>query len=247
MKAPNFLQWLIEGKRNLAKATIPRVVKALALDNKEADYFLNLVLFTQAKTISAKTQYFKKLLEIRRPLKAGLISETQYEHYSHWYNEAIRELLRYVEFDPDTKYAFRNLGKMVYPHITESQAKKAIKQLLKLGLVYKDKKGIIKQADEFITTGDEVNSFFVRKFHESMIALAKESQDRFAPEFRDVSSVTMSISDECFSLIKQEVQQMRKRVMDLVKMDRKPNNVYQLNFQFFPLVPKKKRNKGRNL
>ena len=91
VKAPNFLQWLIEGKRNLAKVTIPKVAKALNLDKKETEYFSNLVLFTQAKTISAKTQYFNKLLEIRRPFKAGLISEAQYKHYSHWYNEATLE------------------------------------------------------------------------------------------------------------------------------------------------------------
>jgi uncharacterized protein (TIGR02147 family) len=240
VKAPNFLQWLIEGKRNLAKNTIPKVAKALKLNQKESEYFTNLVLFTQAKTINTKTGYFEKLLEIRKSFNAKQLEESQYEHYSNWYYEAIRELLKYIEFNPKPRYAYRNLGKMVCPAITESQARKAIKQLLKLGLVFQDKNSIIKQSEDFITTGDEVNSFFVRKFHETMISLAKESQDRFQPEVRDVSSVTMSISDDCFALIKKEIRQMRKRVMELVEMDNKPNNVYQLNFQFFPLVPKKK-------
>jgi uncharacterized protein (TIGR02147 family) len=71
-----------------------------------------------------------------------------------------------------------------------------------------------------------------------MITIARESMDRFPSEIRDISSVTMSISDECFALIKKEVQQMRKRVLELVKIDTNPNNVYQLNFQFFPLVKK---------
>ena len=80
----------------------------------------------------------------------------------------------------------------------------------------------------------------MQKFHEKMIALARESMDRFPSETRDISSVTMSISNDCFALIKKEVQQMRKRVMELITMDKQPENVYQLNFQLFPLVPKKR-------
>jgi uncharacterized protein (TIGR02147 family) len=239
VKAPNFLQWLILGKRNLADETIPKVAMALGLDGKEAEYFRTLVLFNQAKTLKSKTACFEKIIGHHSSPVTQTLTRAQYSHYNRWYNEAVRELLKYVEFNPSEKYAFRRLSKMLCPAITESQARKAIRQLLELGLVVKDKDGILRQADVFITTGDEVRSFFVQKFHENMIALAGESMDRFPSQFRDISSVTLSISDECFALVKKEVQQMRKRVMELAHADKQPGSVYQLNFQFFPLVPKK--------
>jgi uncharacterized protein (TIGR02147 family) len=239
VKAPNFLQWLIEGKRNLAVKTIPRVARALQFDSEEEKYFFTLVCFNQAGTIAAKTAFFENLVEIHKPIKSRELSRTQYEHYNHWYNEALRELLKYTRFSPSERYAYRKLGKKVCPAISESQVRKAIQQMLDLGLVHEDKTGVVKQTDNFITTGDEANSFFIQKFHETMITLARESMDRFPSEFRDISSVTMSISGPCFALIKKEVQQLRKRVMELVKLDSNPDSVYQLNFQLFPLVPKK--------
>jgi uncharacterized protein (TIGR02147 family) len=240
VKAPNFLQWLIEGKRNLALKTIPKVSRALQLDAREEEYFTALVRFNQAETIASKTTFFEKLIQIHAPVKSQKLSVAQYQHYNHWYNEALRELLKYYKFSSSEKYAYRKLGKKVCPVISESQARKAIQQMLQLGLLREDKDGIVRQNEDFITTGDEVNSFFVQKFHENMISLAKDSMDRFPSETRDISSVTVSVSDPCFLLIKKEIQQMRKRIMELVKMDKKPDNVYQFNFQLFPLIPKKK-------
>jgi uncharacterized protein (TIGR02147 family) len=244
VKAPNFLQWLIEGKRNLAIETIPRVAAALTLSSNEEKYFHALVLFSQAKTLDEKNRLFSRLKELRRPTNDTLLDEKKIEHFSAWHNEAIRELLKFYRFDPNEKYAFRRLGKQLCPAISEKQARRAVRQMLELGLIIKEADGSIRQADQFISTGDEVNSFLVRKFHQSMIKLAGEAQDRFPKERRDISGLTMSISDNCFSIIKQEIQLFRKRIMELIRQDSDPSNVYNLNFLFFPLTPDKKGKPG---
>ncbi len=236
VKAPNFLQWLIEGKRNLALATIPRVCVALGLKDEEHDYFYNLVLFNQARTIKEKTDYFLKLAELRKQSRITLINELQFEHYQNWYNEAIRELLRYYKFVPSEKYAYRKLARQLSPEIDENLARKAVRQLLKLELLKEADDGTLKQTDHFISTGDEIDSFLIKTFHKTMITLAGESLDRHSKEERDISSVTMSISSDCFNLIKKEIQLFRKRILEIVNVDKESENVYQLNFQFFPLT-----------
>jgi uncharacterized protein (TIGR02147 family) len=238
VKAPNFLQWLIEGKRNLAHTTIPRVCTALGLTGLEIEYFHELVLFNQSETIKEKTVCFLKLAELRKPAKIKLIKEIQFEHYQNWYNEAIRELLSYYRFVPTEKYAFRKLARLLAPEIDENLARKAIKLLLQLALIEETDDGSLRQSENFISTGDEVDSFLVRTFHQTMITLAGESLDRFPRELRDVSSVTMSISDDCFDLIKKEIQVFRKHILEMIKLDKESQNVYQLNFQFFPLTKK---------
>jgi uncharacterized protein (TIGR02147 family) len=236
VKAPSFLQLIIEGKRNIASRTVPKISEAIGHSAEEAEYFRRLVLFGQAKTIKEKDRLFFELVQIRKPTRMHQLSRLQFDHYSYWYSEAIRELLNYYEFNPDKRYAFRKLGAALSPAITESQARQAIKKLLKLGLIKEDGNGCLRPAETLVSTGDEVTNFFVRKYHESMIQLAGESLDRFPKEVRDVSSVTMSISPECFSLLKKEIQQFRKRIMEVVKVDKSPESVYQLNFQFFPMT-----------
>ncbi len=236
VKAPNFLQWLIEGKRNLAIKTVPAVIKALGLDEKGAEYFRILVEFGQAKTIKSKSKLFLQLVKIRKTSKLHIVSHKQYEYYSHWYSQAIRELVSYYSFNKNDKSAYRKLGAQLAPSITESEAKKAVQKMLDLGLLTEEKNGRIVQAKKIISTGNEVSSLLVRKYHQSVIELASESLDRFSPNDRDVSAISMSISRECFDLIKKEVQLFRKHILDVVKADKKPSDVYQMNFQFFPMA-----------
>ena len=243
VNTPNFLQLLIQGKRNLKVSTIPFVSKAIGHDEKEAEYFYNLVKFDQAKKVEEKTKYFLKLSGARKPYKIDTITETQFEHFKSWYYKAIRELLAFYPFNPDERYAYRNLAAMLKPSITQKEASNAIKHMLELGLLKKDQNNTIVPTARFISTGDEVNSLFVRKFHKAMIDLAKDSQDNFPPEKRDVSSLTVSISDEGFDILKKEIQLFRKRLLELVKSDTNPQNVYQVNFQFFPLTNVKRTKK----
>ncbi len=244
VKAPNFLQWLIEGKRNLTLKSLPGVIRALGLDTNEAEYLKTLVFFENAETIQEKSQHFLGLIKTGKPFVGKELIEKQYLHYNKWYNSAIRELLNIYDFNPEEKWAYRKLGRVLLPSISESQARQSIEQLLALGLAIKDGKGFIKPADNAISTGDEVKNMLIRQFHQAMITLAGGSLDRVPKEQRDISSLTMSISDDCFNLIKKEVQQFRKRIMELITKDNTPNNVYQLNFQFYPLTNKCKMRKA---
>jgi uncharacterized protein (TIGR02147 family) len=244
MKAPNFLQLLILGKRNLRESSIANVSRAIGHDSREAFYFRNMVLFDQASTSEEKDEYFQALTDMRESeLNMDLLTKAQLAHYTHWYYHAIRELLGFYQLHPDEQYAFRHLAALLEPTITESEARKAVKNMLKLGMLHKDPRGRIVQSTRFITTGDEVRSYYVRSYHETMMKAAFKSQDRFEPAVRDVSSLTVSISDTGFRKIKSEIQQFRKHLLEIVREDCNPSNVYQVNFQLFPLTNPKKTKK----
>lgn len=238
IKAPNFLQWIIEGKRYISIKKIAPVASVIGLNEDETQYFSVLVSFGQAKSISDKDKYFNRLLELRKPFTVSTLEEYQYDHFSNWYNEAIRVLLNMIDFHPHEHYSFRRLARMLRPKISESQARGAIKKLLSLGMAKKDEQGYIRQTERIISTGNEVRSFFIKRYHEGMIDLAKASMDNIPPEERDVSGITMNVSDSCFNLIKKEIQQTRKRILEMVDMDENPDNLYQLNVRLFPIAKK---------
>jgi len=241
--SPNFLQLLIQGKRNLGKSSISKISNALNHSREEAAYFELLVHFDQAKTVEEKSRFLAALSDLRKPYQISQINELQFEHLRTWYHKAIRELLGFYAFNEKEVYAYRKLAALLSPPITESEARKSVKLLLKLGLLKRDDRGGIMQADRFITTGDEVRNLCVRAFHQSMIDRAKESVDLIGPQFRDISSLTVSISDDGFALLKTELQLFRKRLLEIVKNDSNPQNVYQVNFQMFPLTNRKKTDK----
>lgn len=233
---PNYLLLIIQGKRNLGETNIAGVSSALGHTAREAAYFRQMVEFDQAATVEAKALHFRRMAKSREPYEISALDQTRLSHYKNWYNLAIRELLGFYPFDPSDKYAYRRLASMLSPSITETQARAAVRQMLKLGLLKRQASGRIVQSERFLSTGDEVKSLFVRAQHRAMGEMGIRSLDLFPPELRDVSGLTISISDHGFQVLKEEMQLFRKRLLERVKQDRDPGHVYQINFQMFPLT-----------
>jgi uncharacterized protein (TIGR02147 family) len=71
-----------------------------------------------------------------------------------------------------------------------------------------------------------------------------EAIDRFPPSERDVSSLTIGISKKSYSLIKQEIQEFKNRIIRIVDDDEDSDQVYNVNVQLFPLSKNAEKEKG---
>jgi uncharacterized protein (TIGR02147 family) len=239
-RSPNFLQLVIDGKRNLSPESIEKFTNALKLSKKEAEFFRVLVYLNQARTVSEKKIYAEQLMQFRplrciHPLRQG-----QYRYYTEGHNIAIRELTTLPEFTEDPAWIARRL----VPPISPQQARKSIDLLLQLGLLKRDESGRLVRSDAFISTGDEVTSTSVANYHRAMIQKGAEALDRFPGPARDISSVTMALSDENFQEIKALIQRFRKELLAIADQDQSPEGVYQVNFQLFPLAKGAKKEPG---
>lgn len=232
-KACNVLKLVMDGKQNIASYSIEKFTKALKLNKEESLFFRNLVLFNQASDSGEKQVYAEALLKSRHFKKIYPIKESQFNFYRHWYFTAVRELVSLPEFREDADWVARRLT----PAISAAEARKALDELLKLGLIERDEKGKLRQTDAHITTADEVSSAAVAEFTRQMLRLAAESIDRVNRSKRDISTQTFSASEETTVKIKARIQEFRKEIIDMIDRDNSIHNcIYQLNFQLFPLV-----------
>lgn len=230
-KSPNFLKLVIDGNRNLTKESVFKVIKAFNLNKREADYFENLVFLNQSKTLEEKNLYLTRLLRHRVKTDARKLEESEYEYYTSWYNPVIRELATAVDFRGD----FRKLGSMVSPPITAREAQKSVELLLKLDFLRQKKDGSYEKTSACLTTGPQVRSVAVANYHKAMMRLASESIERFPAEKRDITSVTISVSEESYTAIIEKLRALRKELLELAESDMNPEKVAQLNLQLFPV------------
>ena len=233
-RSPNFLQLVIEGKRNLSADSIEKFIRALKLNKKEADHFRILVHLNQAKTIDEKKFYADQLMRTRSFKHIHPLKQNQYDYYSQWYNIPIRELVAHQEFSEDPAWIAKNLN----PPISPQQAKKALELLLELDLIKRDESGRLVQTDTVVSTGDEVTSTSVANYHHEMIKKGSEAIDRFPSKERDISSVTMAVSEKGFNEIKSIIQRFRKEIIAVANQEQDPEAVCQVNIQLFPLTRK---------
>jgi uncharacterized protein (TIGR02147 family) len=118
-----FFKFILEGKRNLTKATILKTCIALKLNDREAEYFENLVFFNQAKTVAEKNHFFARLVEKQRHRNVAKIKEHQLEYFSEWYHCIVRELVCLQDFNDD----YARLARRLFPVITPREAEKSVR------------------------------------------------------------------------------------------------------------------------
>jgi uncharacterized protein (TIGR02147 family) len=227
---------VIKGHRNLSEGYMAKFMKGLGLKGKEAEYFELLVRFNQAKLLHQKNKYFEKLLGFRHS-KSQLLNHYQYDFFSQWYYTAIWTLLGFYKYKVHNSNGELNkIGRLFIPPLSGSQVHKALELLKKLGLVIVDAKGYYQNAHPILSTGDEIRSIQVANYQVATMKLAMESLNRCPSETRDISTLTISISEGTFMKLKDKIQLLRKEILEMAKADASEDRIYQCNLQLFPLL-----------
>lgn len=228
----NFLMLVMNGKRNISMDSAEKIAGALKLNKEETIFFRNLVMLNQSRTAEGRQIFAEELLRSRAFKKLHPLKEAQFNYFSHWYYVMVRELVGLPEFKEDPQWIADNTVFKISP----AEAKRALEELHRLGLIERNSSGRLIQSQRRLTTGDEVTSSSVAQFHREMMKRASESIDVVSRDHRDISSVTLLTSRESAGKVKEMIQKFRKDVMRVLAEADRANAVYQLNFQLFPLI-----------
>ncbi|OGR01164.1 MAG: hypothetical protein A2284_08120 [Deltaproteobacteria bacterium RIFOXYA12_FULL_61_11] len=231
LAAWNFPSLVIKGKRNLSKESVYKFSTALGLQPKEHEYFENLVFLNQADTIKEKNHYYLKLNKVRGPSKIKRLLELEFSYYSEWYIPVLREMVELAGLPEDPE----RIAKLLDPPITRREVERGFSVLEELGLIeYVEGRRVKK--DRTLTTDSEARSLLIKNFHHRMISLGLEALDRFQPDERNISSLTLSITDEQFEEVKRRTYEFMQEILALVTNEKRTDRIYQCNFQLFPLT-----------
>ncbi len=230
-KSPTALKHVIDGKRNLSLESANRFATALKIEGIRRHYFLTLVLFNQTTSLEEREKYLNELLELRRTDNPSRLNEEQYDVFSKWYHLAIKELIEL----PDYKNSSKWIGRVLSPQISANEAADSINLLKRVGLIEKQD-GAFRPVNKVLVTDERVRSVKVIEYHRQMIQLGADSITRFRPEEREVSGTTIRVNKEEFRSVVAMVRELRRKLLALAAKSTDGDQIYQLNFQLFPLV-----------
>lgn len=228
-KSKSFIKLVIDGKKNLTPESSNRLNNILKLNEKSFSYFSDLVAFNQARSMRERNEYLKRLFSYRKRNPGRLVLQNQYEFYAQWYHNTIRELLPFCDFKED----YGILGKMVNPPISAREARESVRLLLKLKLIKKEGNAYA-QASPILTTGNEVTTAAVQNFHVQNLAIAAASIDDCPGPRRDLSCLVLGLSEEGIEQVKKEIQEFRKKILEIAQDEKNPTQVFHYATQFFP-------------
>ena len=222
---------ILQGKRNLTERMVKVFADIFCSDDREKAYFANMVAFNQAKTHSESRQYLEKLVATKE-CKVEDLAKDQFEYFDHWYHAVIRELVTFYPYVGDDAA----LGLMVRPPITASQVKSSIALLERLSMIRKNPEtGFYEQMQGLISSGSESYSTAVNSYIQQNLDVAQTAMDRFAKGERNLSTLAFACDESTYDELVEMVRRFRREILAKVSQCGKPNRVFQLGMQLFPL------------
>lgn len=228
--SPSFMKMVVDGKRNLSAEGAKKISIALKHNKSETRFFELLVKFTQEKSPERRVAILKQIMEFKKFLAIRPLEPFQFEYFSNWKLVALREALssRYWQ-----QRGLDSISEKL--QLSESELHRNLSTLLELKLIEKDKQGCFKATSAPVQTPREMRSLAVRNYHKEMINLATTAIDQYGIEDRDVGALTIGLTAEAYQEVKEKIAILRREI-NAKYSNVEAKDIYQLNFQLFPLL-----------
>lgn len=236
-RSAGFFSQILAGTSNISLEMIHRFAACIGLDAREEEFFEALVLHDQAKTLVEEKRQLDRLLALR-PEALAKLDRDRSEFLEAWHHIAVWQLLGAIEVRDDLE----TLAGSLVPPVTAAETAESLALLERLGMARRDAGGCWRQLDPILSVSSGVPRNVTRRFYLSLNRLAGEAHDRFDRDERNLSWVTLAVSDSKRDEIVQEIRAFRRHLVELARRDTKPQDVHQLLIQLFPLSRTRSRN-----
>jgi uncharacterized protein (TIGR02147 family) len=230
----NIVFTIIKGTRKLMFKHVRNVSDALEFDAGERRFFASLVRLQNSPSIGERLQDYDALLDVAGHRQNQDGSRDAILFFSAWHHVLVFESL---ELHPEGASPQQLLKEFRVP-ISTSDVRESLELLTHMGLI-EERDGNYFKKEKNLSTGARVPGYGVIRFHLKMLELARESlSPEFSPDERNVSSVTLAVSDAGAQKIRATLEEFRKKIFAIASEDSSPKKLMQVNFQAFPLMNK---------
>ncbi len=230
----NIVHLYVQGKRKISQKAAQKIADHLQLSSKEMQYFLTLCELHNTRDKVGLEKVLTKSIELKDRCLNTRLEKAQLDYYSSYWHPIIRELINMKCFKEDYKW----IAKKVYPNIRPKQAKESIELLLELDLIKRDKKNQLKQNTKLVSSGHDVFSLALKKYHATAINMGVKALLEIDQNKRFIGGATVRLSQSQFLILKQKLDRVLDEVLAMEEeADGKSaddQSIVQFNVQAFP-------------
>lgn len=229
-KSPNYLQMILDGRRNLSITLAESISLKLKLSNAESSLFIALVRMSRAGSPAEKGAAERMRLAALKKLVARDIPHSQREIFSRWYYLLIRELFLLKDSKSDPAWIRKKLAGL----ITEAEASNAIDFLLQTGFLNQTDDGL-KVADPVLDTDDEkMQAALLRSFHADVLKMWSKNLAQLSPSDQELGLLNIPISHQRLAEFRERIRQFQDEIIGWVQDDKGADQVVQLGVYLIP-------------
>lgn len=203
---PAVLSRVLTGKRRLTFKLAVRIADALNLEMHERE----------------------KLYSTYTHETPNAHNEDSYLALKNWYHYGITQIILLKNFREDYRWIAKTLD------ISELEARNAVERLIRLKVLARDEdQELIKTNFHFDTT-PEIAASGIKIFQKEIFEKAINSLEVDEDNERNISSITLAISEDKLIEAKKEIKNFKKNMTKLL-VDGEKTRIYNLSVSLFPL------------
>lgn len=229
-KSPNYLQMILDGKRNLSPDTAATIASRLKISAGERDYFVALVKQANAANDSERNEAERARLFALKKIVAKEIPAAQKEIFGRWFYLLIRELFLLKDARTDAEWIREKLGETV----SVTEAANAVELLVRTGLLSPSDSGY-KPADPVLETNEQLlQASMMRAFHADTLRMWADNLERLSPAQQELCVLNIPISSAKVLELRQRIRQFQDEIIGWVQDDKDADRVVQLGTYLIP-------------
>lgn len=224
---------ILHGVTALNKEKAEQLAHAMNLRGTELRYLQNLCEFERCEDPSEKQRLLRVLSSVRQKT-LGESDRKWLQFYGVWHNAVIFEYIGLGQKCSDAK----EINENIRYRIGVDDVKKSIALLTDLGLIEFDKDaGRFKRTLVDVRPSSDISNMVIVNFHTSMMDLARLALNAPYDGERQVASLTLSVPEEKFLKMTEEVKEFRDRLKAIAaEVSEEKSRVVQVNIQFLPVA-----------
>lgn len=231
VRSHSFFSDILSRRSRIPRRLVAKLAAAFDLSTADTEYFEALTMLQRATEPGMKAWITRQLSRMKSA-RSELLGREHEETFNSWYTSALRFLV-YC----NGSLTPAEMARLLRPTITTEQARRALKTLIRNGTVRRDgKTGALVLERSRTTTGMHFpNKELLDEYHIEMIELAVRAVHQYPRDRRQVSGITMAISEEGYKQVLDIMARARQEILAAVSHDTDVDRVYQVNQQIFPL------------
>ncbi len=229
-KSPNYLQMILDGRRNLTPATAATIADRLKLSAAERAYFVALVKRAAAVNDHERALAERERLGALKRMVAKDIPAAQKEVFGRWFYLLVRELFLLKGASADPAWLSARLGGV----ISETEARNAVELLLRLGFLVASDTGY-KPAEPVLDTDDQqMQAVLMRDFHSGLLRMWSENLEHLGAREQELGVLNIPLDSRKIPELRRRIRQFQDEIIGFVQDESNADCVVQLGTYLIP-------------
>ncbi|MBK8804669.1 MAG: TIGR02147 family protein [Fibrobacteres bacterium] len=233
------LAHILRGRLQLPQRALSATIALCRLDERQGAYFEELVRLSSCKDDDEKARIHERL-DALREVTIRQIPPSASDFYAHWEHSTLRALAGVLPETGDGS----GLGRHCIPPLSAEAASQSIAFLERTGLLRRDEWGRLYPTETHVAPAVDVPRETLRRWHDQVLMLASESLDRIPSDRRDVSTLTVALSQSDFQVVADWIAEFRRSIQALATASKEPDRVVQSCVQMIPVSKASRKRKA---